>query len=496
MEKVQIKVKPEIDFDRAKSSKVDSSPNKIRISFPLLRTYPIANANGDSFDFEETKELYDTIDFGYINLEHEQWINVGTVIDSSFTEEEGYGKIICNAVLWRNTLKEYDITEEEIKEGKYQISMEVYFNSYYIMHGNRKIELPDAEDYLELVGERLEGEEVVRVINPSEYSGAALTENAADKTLDIEKVVASKLKKKKEIAMLDSARTPNYEGIEDINWDNVDKSLDAIVQGYYAQNPDAEPESEEEIPEQVGDMSESMKNWASQLSLLGEEEVETLDELLVLPVVNPSTYKLNRKALTAAARLASRISGISNDTLESVQNKIDSLIEEEFNEEVNANMYKEFETEEEFNNFKNDLKDSLLEDDEFISKATEGYVKEEEVLASIEEEEIDNIDDVVDKYKEVKEEFASYKEDIEKEKKLNKRKATLEDKGIDIEKLEASEEDIMEMSEKSFNLMVKSFEQAFENMAEASKDGKFDPTNFDMNNEDNDVSDDEILESL
>jgi len=159
-------------------------------------------------------------------------------------------------------------------------------------------------------------------------------------------------------------------------------------------------------------------------------------------------------------------------------------------------MYKEFETEEEFNSFKDELKKEMLEDDEFISKATEGYVKEEEVLASIEEEEIDNINDVVDKYKEVKEEFASYKEDIEKEKKLNKRKATLEDKGIDIEKLEASEEDIMEMSDKSFNLMVKSFEQAFENMAEASKDGKFDPTNFDMNNEDNDVSDDEILESL
>lgn len=486
MEKIEININPTVEFDKAQSSRISESPNKMLISFPLLRTYPIVNANGDSFDFESTKELYDTVDFGYINLEHEQWINVGTVISSNFVEEEGYGTIKCQAVLWKNTLEEYGISQQDIKEKKYQISMEVYFNDYYVMHGDRKINLPDASDYLELKGDTFEGKEVARVIKPSEYSGAALTENAADKSLDIEKAVAKKLKKKKEVAMLSEARTPSYEGTETTMWEDVDKNLDAIIQGYYGQNPSAEPESQEEIPGQVEEMNATMKNWAANLSLLGDSDAETFDDLVVLPVVNPSTHNLNREALTAAARLSPQISGISDSTLESVQNKIDSLIEKEFNEEESANMFKEFETEEEYNSFVSELKE----------EAREGYVEVDEVLASIDED-VEDVEDVVDNYKQLKEQFASYKEEVARKEKLQERKDVLDEKGIDIDKLEASEEDIVEMSDKSFELIVKSFEQATEKMIEkASENGKFDPTKLDISDDEDKVSKKDILKSL
>lgn len=356
-EKINIQVNPKVELDKAQSNVIDDSPNKIRISFPLLRTFPIANANGDSYDYESTKELYNTIDFGYINLNHEQWINVGAVISSEFVEEEDYGIIKCEAVLWRNTLQEYNISEFDIKEGRYQISMEVFFDDYYIMHGDKRIDLPKASDYKSLIGTKFEGEEVVRVIKPAEYSGAALTEDAADKTLDIEKVVASKIKKK-----------DNLEG------DN--------------------------------------------------------------------------------------------------------------------NMFKEFETEKEFNDFldtkEREIASKLKEDEEFVSEITKDLVSYDEVIAKFEEagiEDIDKVEDVVEKFNSVKGEFENFKKEVAEEKKLAKRKATLVEKGIDIEKLEASEEEIVEMADRAFELVVKSFEQASEKKLEkeeANKKDKFNPTKVDL----------------
>lgn len=364
---IKLSIQPEV-MDKANSSSVADAPNKMMISFPLLRTYPIVNANGDTFDYESTKELFNTIEFGYINLEHKGWINIGTVTSSRF-EEGDVGVIKCDAIIWKNALAEYGISEQDIRDGKYQISMEVFFNDYYIMHGNQKIERPEAREFVEDRGKKVDGKAVSRVIIPTEYSGAALVENAADKTLDIEKVVAKKL--------------------ED----------DKLAQ-------------------------------------------------------NSNPKKGDNKTMA----------------------------------------YKEFETEEEFNNFlsekEKEIASQLREDEEFIADMTEGLVSYDEVIAKFEEsgfEDIEDLEEVIARVNGIKEDFEEFKQEVAREKKLNERKNTLEEKGIDIEKLEANEEDIVELGDKAFELLIRSFEQASEAAKKAmasqndsddnDDNGNFDPTN-------------------
>jgi len=361
MDKVKIQIKP--SFIEKSEAAIDSHSNKVRIEFPLLRTAPTINANGDTYDYDATKEKFDTVNFGYINLEHRGWINVGAITSSEF-EEGNIGRIKCEAVLWKSVLDEFDISVDAIKNGDYQISMEVYFNDYYILHGDERIDKPEAEEYVDRRGSIVDGKKVARVIIPSEYSGAALTENAADKTLDIEKVIASKFEK--------------------------------------------------------------------------DENVEIIEE----------------------------------------------------NEEENNTMYKEFETEEEFNEF--------LEAQKKEFEA--GYV--EKVIANLEDEDVEKVEDVVEKYKEVQKEYAEYKQEVAREKKLNERKSALAEKDINLESLEASEEDILEMTDKSFELMLKGFAQAAEKKEkeetekeEASdKNEGFDPTDIDLDKED--FSDKDLIDLL
>lgn len=381
MDKVNIKIKP--DFVEKSEAAIDSHSNKVKIEFPLLRTAPTINANGDTYDYAATKEKFDTVNFGYINLEHRGWINVGAITSSEF-EEGNIGRIKCEAVLWKSVLDEFDISVDAIKNGDYKISMEVYFNDYYVLHGDEKIERPEAEEYVDRRGSIVDGKKVARVIIPSEYSGAALTENAADKTLDIEKVIASKL------------------------------------------------ENDEEFKQK----RESAKDKK-------DEDLEN-----------------------------------NKDT-----------------EEATNNMFKEFETDEEFNTFLEEQKK------EFEAEYAE------KVVANLEDEDVEGIEDVIKKYKEVQKEYAEYKEAVAQEKKLNERKADLLEMDIGLETLEASEEDILEMSDKSFELMLKGFAQASkkaeekedeeekEQKEEASNKEGFDPTDIDLDKED-EMSDKDMIRLL
>jgi len=374
MDKVNIQIKP--NFIEKSEAAIDSHSNKVKIEFPLLRTVPTINANGDTYDYEATKEKFDTVNFGYINLEHRGWINVGAITSSEF-EEGNIGKIKCEAVLWKSVLDEFDIAVDSIKNGDYQISMEVYFNDYYILHGDERIDRPEADEYVDRRGSIVDGKKVARVIIPSEYSGAALTENAADKTLDIEKVVASKIDKKtKEI-------------------------------------------------------------------FAKKKEENTLET-----------------------------------------------------EEEENTMFKEFETEEEFNQF--------LE----AKKAEFEAEYAEKVVANLEDEDVEGVEDVIEKYKQVQKEYAEYKEEVAQEKKLNERKADLLENDVDLESLEASEEDILEMSDRSFELMLKGFAKAAEKKKEkaeekedkedkeeaSKKEDGFDPTDIDLDK--TEVSDEDILRLL
>ena len=353
MNKVTLDVQP--DLIKAQAS--EQFTNKVKITFPLLRTYPAVNANGDTYDYDKTKENYGTITNGYINLEHSQWINIGTITEASF-EEGDEGVIKCEAVLWKSVLDEFDISVEDIKEGVYQVSMEVFFSDYYIMHGEERIDLPDAEEYQEYRGQSYEGKEVKRVIIPTEYSGAALTETAADKTLDIEKVVASKLENK-----------------------GISK--------------------------------------------------EDFQELLEIK-----------------------------------------------KEEAQQDMFKTFETEQEFLEFKEGLTDDiateLKEDEEFIAEASKGKIEIEEVVTMFQEagiEDAEELEDVVAKFNELEQEYAEYKQEVAREKKINERKATLAESGVDFDKLGASENELADMTEDAFNIVLATFEQGTEK-ATASQDKK------------------------
>ena len=371
MDKVNIQIKP--NFIEKSEAAIDSHSNKVKIEFPLLRTVPTINANGDTYDYAATKEKFDTVNFGYINLEHRGWINVGAITSSEF-EEGNIGKIKCEAVLWKSVLDEFDIAVDSIKNGDYQISMEVYFNDYYVLHGDERIDRPEADEYVDRRGSIVDGKKVARVIIPSEYSGAALTENAADKTLDIEKVVASKL-----------------------------------------------------------------DNKTKEIFVEEENNLETKEE--------------------------------------------------------NEIMFKEFETEEEFNDF--------LE----AKKAEFEAEYAEKVVANLEDEDVEGVEDVIKKYKEVQKEYAEYQEEVAREKKLTDRKAELVENDVDLEALEASEEDILEMSDRSFELMIKGFAQAAEKAKEvkeeeekeeekeeASKKEGFDPTDIDLDK--NEMSDEDVLRLL
>ena len=325
--------------------------NKVEIEFPLLRTLPTVNANGDTYDYEKTKDNYETVVDGYINLEHQGWLSVGTITEAWFEDIDGSGVVMCKGVLWKSVLEEFDISVADIKEGKFAISMEVFYSQFYVMHGDERIELPEAEEYAEYKGQSYKGKEVKKVIIPTEYSGAALTENPADKTLDIQKVVASKIENK------------------------VNK----------------------------------------------KEEVE--------------------------------------------------------------DMYKQFETENDFNKFVEDLKEDIKKDEDVLEQARAGYVEVDNILGEFEEigfEDIEDLDTAIAKVNKVLEDFAEYKQEVARDKKLSDRKATLRENNIDIEKLDASDEDLLEMTEKSFELVVKANKEAMKAEASVDKKDKFDPTNVNI----------------
>ena len=189
-----IKVEPDI-FDKSVSFVDDdtkATKDKMYIYYTLLHTLPKVNKNGVSFDTARTRDTAKTILNGYINLEHEPSLNIGSVVDSSFIESSEGGKIDNKAVLWKSVMEEFGISKEDIENGKYQMSMEVLYKDYYYMVGDERVEPEDNEFLEDYKGDMYEGKKVKKVLYPHEFTGAALTSNAADDKADIFKAIASK----------------------------------------------------------------------------------------------------------------------------------------------------------------------------------------------------------------------------------------------------------------------------------------------------------------
>jgi len=133
------------------------------------------------------------------------------------------------------------------------------------------------------------------------------------------------------VHVLSSARTPHYSGTESTDWSSVSKSLSTFIDAYYDQTGTTPPE--EGKPSTVSGMSANMKSWIAQKTLLGETESNSVNDLIALPVVNPRTLRLNEGALDAVIRLAPRMEGVSESTINSATGMARRLLREEFDRE-------------------------------------------------------------------------------------------------------------------------------------------------------------------
>lgn len=124
-----------------------------------------------------------------------------------------------------------------------------------------------------------------------------------------------------------SPRTPEYSGTNSGSrdeWSEVDLTFEAFVSAY----------ADAEDVESVDDLSASDKSSIAARSLNGEPDASTFEELVVLPVVVPSTDELHEGGLLAAKSRAPQTEGIN---AEKTQTRIDSLLGSEFGRDTDGN---------------------------------------------------------------------------------------------------------------------------------------------------------------
>lgn len=117
-------------------------------------------------------------------------------------------------------------------------------------------------------------------------------------------------------------RRPTYEGTETIPWGEVSKDFATFLKAYYARTGTATPD---DPPSSTEELNDTQKSWMAAHSTNGEQDADTFEDLLVLPVVNPMTGKLNRGAIRAAKAYASRTEGIN---VSATMEMLDSLAKE------------------------------------------------------------------------------------------------------------------------------------------------------------------------
>jgi len=132
--------------------------------------------------------------------------------------------------------------------------------------------------------------------------------------------------------MLKKARTPDYDGVEDVAWGSVKKNIGDYVKSYYKFSGEKEPET---VSSRVKDMPISEKSWIASKTLLGDENATDSRDLVFFPVVNPATNKLNYNALLAVKSGRGQSADIAEDTLKTVIDKANFLLDKEFNKDFN-----------------------------------------------------------------------------------------------------------------------------------------------------------------
>jgi hypothetical protein len=170
-----------------------------------------------------------------------------------------------------------------------------------------------------------EGEQLLK-------AAARVFETARGESPDMEMVqeAVSRLKK-----VRSEARTPNFDSTETKRWGDVSKDLSNFIDGYIKHNDVEEPE---EGWNEAGDLPQQAKQWIASKTLLGDSEADNADDLIYFPVVNPSTNDLNLGALNAILGGRGAQADISDSALSSARNKVETLKQENFKEEMEKNL--------------------------------------------------------------------------------------------------------------------------------------------------------------
>jgi len=132
---------------------------------------------------------------------------------------------------------------------------------------------------------------------------------------------------------LKTPRTPNFKGTETTPWGDVDKTFDAFKKGYFKNTSAKKPEKDYT---QFNECPDAMREWMSEHSMLGNPKGNTFREGVMLPVVNPSTGKLNAGGLLIANVYAGRVKGVSKETVEKTKEAIGKLYKEHFKKDVDT----------------------------------------------------------------------------------------------------------------------------------------------------------------
>ncbi|MFW6029200.1 MAG: hypothetical protein ACOCRO_02980 [Halanaerobiales bacterium] len=509
MGKEKLNLEVDINFEPKKAHAFELPDNNVDSRYFFLGTLchakpesegdkPIANANGQTFlattedapDFMETddvlglKEAANTVVDAFLNLFHDPTYTVGHIKKAKFIEEteEEAAHIDFVGVLQKDILDKYDISKQDIRSGRFRVSMETYYNKWFYIWGDKEIEPTENPELDEYVGETYQNLGVVEVICNPEFSAAGLipSGNEADKNAII-KSVASKAKGAAD-RLLSNPRTPNYDGVSTASWDRPD--LSTCIKGYYQNHDEDKPD---DLTEEVEELPNKVKSWIAELGSLGKDSADSFNDLLILPVVNPINHKLVENALNSAKGYVAQVNGIDEDLEQSTKNKIDSLLEKEFDNNTNDNnsegsndnmgdIFKklEFETEEEYQ--------------EFLDEQRDGFVKAEKVVAQLNDIGLEgsNLEEVGDSIKQLKDDLREAKAD----KVFQQRKQKLANVGVEVE--EEDKEDIVSLTDSQFKLMVKAQKQT-----KASDDQKDDKDlNFNILNGDSDDNIDNPLKSL
>lgn len=125
--------------------------------------------------------------------------------------------------------------------------------------------------------------------------------------------------------LLDTARTPDFDGTTSESWSAP--GLSDIADGFGWDDVSS-----------VDDLSQEQRQQAAQLSLLGDPDAERFEELVFFPVVDPDGRDLNENALDAVLSGRGAQADITQEQLESARGVARTLLEDEFDRDLDENV--------------------------------------------------------------------------------------------------------------------------------------------------------------